>query len=82
MTMKQNTFNLKKNLDRKHDKSPEYRGSINVDGREYWLAAWINANEDGSKYFSGKVTAKDATQAPAKPPVSASDALDGDDIPF
>lgn len=80
--MKQDTFNLRKNNDRKHDKSPEYRGSINVDGKEYWLAAWINANDDGSKYFSGKVTAKDATQAPAKPPVSASDALDGDDIPF
>ena len=82
MTMKQDTFNLKKNIDRKHDKSPEYRGSINIDGREYWLAAWINSNDDGSKYFSGKVTAKDATQAPAKPLVSASDALDGDDIPF
>jgi hypothetical protein len=80
--MKQDTFNLRKNADRKHDKSPEYRGSINVDGKEYWLAAWINSNDDGSKYFSGKVTAKDATQAPAKPPVSASDALDGDEIPF
>ena len=80
--MKQDTFNLRKNTDRKHDKSPEYRGSINVEGREYWLAAWINENDDGSKYFSGKVTAKDAAQAPAKPLVSTSDALDGDDIPF
>ena len=80
--MKQDTFNLRKNADRKHDKSPEYRGSINVDGREYWLAAWINSNDDGSKYFSGKVTAKDAVQPADKPLVSPSDALDGDDIPF
>jgi uncharacterized protein (DUF736 family) len=82
MTMKQDTFNLQKNIDRKHDKSPEYRGSINIDGQEYWLAAWINANDDGSKYFSGKVTAKDADQSPAKPLVSAKDAVGDDDIPF
>ena len=82
MTMKQDTFNLKKNIDRKHDKSPEYRGSINVDGREYWLAAWINSNDDGSKYFSGKVTAKDAMQSTDKPLVSAKATVDDDLIPF
>lgn len=81
--MKQDTFNLRKNQDRKHDKSPEYRGSINVDGKEYWLAAWINKNEDGTSYFSGKVTAKDAAQSPAKPPASLGAALNGDDdLPF
>ena len=82
MTMKQDTFNLRKNADRKHDKSPEYRGSINVDGKEYWLAAWINANDDGSKYFSGKVTAKDAAQAPGKPLAAAKATVDDDLIPF
>ena len=82
MTMKQDTFNLKKNLDRKHDKSPEYRGSINIDGKEYWLAAWINANDDGSKYFSGKVTAKDAAQPTDKPLAAAKATVDDDLIPF
>ena len=55
---------LGKNLDRKTDKHPEYRGSINVGGVEYWLSAWVKvagptAKEPGSKFFSLAITPKD-----------------------
>jgi len=80
--MKENTFALRKNTKPKTEKSPPYLGSVNVNGVEYWLSGFINENEDGSKYFGGFVNAKDAGQSLAKPLVSASDALDGDDIPF
>ena len=82
MTMKINTFVLRKNTKPLTEKSPPYRGSINIDGVEYWLRGFINENEDGSKYFGGFVNPKDAAQAPAKPLVSAKDAVGDDDIPF
>lgn len=56
--------------DRKSDKHPEFTGNAVIDGRDYWLSAWVNeSKKDGSKYFSIKFRAKDdAGQArqPAK----------------
>lgn len=80
--MKENTFALRKNTKPKTEKSPPYLGSVNVNGVEYWLSGFINENEDGSKYFGGFVNAKDAAQAPAKPVLSNSEVLEGDDLPF
>ena len=80
--MKENTFALRKNTKPKTEKSPPYLGSINVNGVEYWLSGFINENEDGSKYFGGFVNPKDVASAPAKPPLSNSEVLEGDDLPF
>ena len=55
---------LFKNKDRKSDKHPEYNGSINIQGVEYWLSAWVKeSKKDGSKYFSLAVKQKEK-QAP------------------
>ena len=48
---------------------PGYTGSINVDGREYYLSAWLKESEKVGKYFSLSVKAKDGGKqqdAPAK----------------
>ncbi len=46
-------------------KDPEYAGSINVEGVEYWLDAWLNtAKKDGKKFFGLKVRPKNPDQAP------------------
>lgn len=29
-----------KNDDKREDNHPDFKGSINVDGREYWVSAW------------------------------------------
>ena len=45
--------------DRKdNDKHPDYRGSINVGGVEYWLSAWIREGQKG-KFMSLSVQPKD-----------------------
>lgn len=59
-----NTGTLGKNRNRKTDKHPEYTGSININGVEYWLSAWVKtagdrAPEPGSKFFSLSVKPKD-----------------------
>ena len=56
---------LAKNDKQGNESRPDYRGSINVDGREYWLSAWIKQGRDGTKlagqkYMSLSVKPKDA----------------------
>lgn len=70
-----------KNDDRQSDTHPHFKGSINVDGKEYWLNCWYNKPEEGSKKptFSYSVAPKQPTSAPAPKPA----AMDFDnDVPF
>ncbi len=67
---------LAKNDKQGNENRPDYRGSINVDGREYWLSAWIKQGRDGTKlagqkYMSLSVQPKDAQAAPAPSPAAA-----------
>ena len=64
---KPDTGSLFKNDKREGRQDPDYRGSALVEGREYWLSAWINtAKKDGSKYMAIKLKAKDEQRAPAQ----------------
>lgn len=50
---------LFKNHDKEKDTHPDYRGSINVDGKELWLSAWLKeSKKDGSKFMSLSVKPK------------------------
>jgi hypothetical protein len=68
--------------DRKtQDTHPDFSGSINVDGRDYWLSGWIKERKDGSgRFFSLSVKPKDGASAPAAPRPAPAD-ID-DEIPF
>ena len=56
------------------DKKPEYTGSLNVDGVEFFLDAWLKVGKSGAKFMSVSVKRKDKQpdqQAPRPaPPVS------------
>jgi hypothetical protein len=67
------------NADRKTDKHPNARGTLNVDGVEYWISAWTKTSKKGDKYQSLSVQRKD--QQEQKPADSAGGPLN-DDIPF
>ena len=68
---------LARNNKQGNESRPDYRGSINVDGTEYWLSAWIKTGRDGTKlagqkYMSLSVQPKDApAAAPAPAPAPA-----------
>ena len=51
---------LFKNDDRKSDSAPEYTGTLNVDGKEYRLSAWVKESTNtGRKFFSMSVQPKE-----------------------
>jgi len=79
---KPNTGSLFKNDKMKHDKSPTYTGSVNIDGVDYWQSAWVNETKDGKKYFSQKFNRKDGEMAQAPKKETTSYDLDDDAIPF
>lgn len=79
---------LAKNERKEKDAHPDLSGSINVDGKEYWLSAWRKTGKsgklDGKTFFSLSVKPKEERgqrNAPASAPSQQNDFAD-DDIPF
>lgn len=67
---------LTKNDKQGKESRPDYKGSINIDGVDYWLSAWIKTGRDGTKlagqkYMSLSVQPKDASYASAPAPTAA-----------
>ena len=77
-----NTGTLFKNdLEGKSENFPPYGGTINVDGTEYWVSAWVKEGQKG-KFFSLAIKPKEARQEsrPAAKPAAAP--FDDSSIPF
>jgi uncharacterized protein (DUF736 family) len=72
-----------KNDDKQQDNHPDYKGSLNVNGVDLWISAWLKTSEKtGKKFLSLSVKPKDAApvKQPSKPKSSGFD--DMDDEPF
>jgi uncharacterized protein (DUF736 family) len=50
---------LFKNDDKESDNHPDYKGNINVGGKEFYLSAWIKQSKAGKKYMSLSVQPKE-----------------------
>ena len=72
-----NSGALFKNDKGDNPKRPDYTGSLNVGGTEYWLSAWIKEGKKG-KFMSLQVKTKEE-EKPKKVPTIAD--LE-DNIPF
>lgn len=79
---------LFKNSRKEKDSQPDYRGSLNVGGTDYWISSWLQTSKAGDKYMSLSVQPKDEQKAPtiaekqASSGTVAKDADFDDDIPF
>lgn len=83
-----NTGILYKNDNRKSEKSPQYGGSINIEGVEYWLNGWVKTGKSGKlkdrQFFSLTVKPKDPENTDhnqTAPPRKQQQQQD-EDIPF
>lgn len=74
---------IAKNDRKEKDTHPDIKGSINVDGVDYWLDGWLKERKDGSgKFYSLSVKPK---QEAAKPRAAAKPAKrveEDSDVPF
>lgn len=58
-----NRGTLGRNRKKEKDTHPDFKGQLNVEGKEYWLSGWTKEANDGSgKFFSLSVQPKDASQ--------------------
>ena len=78
---------LFKNNQGDNPKRPQYRGSLNVNGAEYNISAWIKeSRKDGSKFMSLSIEPKRDKPAAPKPKQLTEDnwATEelNDDMPF
>ena len=75
-----NSGALFKNDRKEQEKQPDYKGSLTVNGAEYWISAWLNESKNGQKYMGLKVNLKEQQQAPAEPKNETVEF--DDDVPF
>lgn len=72
---------LFKNDRKESDNHPDYKGSAEVDGVEYWIAAWIKTGKKG-KFMSLSFTEKEEAAPPPRQTRQPSRGGADDDIPF
>jgi hypothetical protein len=53
---------LFKNDKKESERHADYRGSINVNGQEFWLDAWLKTSKAGKKFMSLSVKPKMARE--------------------
>lgn len=75
-----NSGTLGRNQRREKDTHPEYNGKCVIDGREYWISAWVKDGQSG-KFFSLAFKPKEQQQAPQRQAAPPEDPF-SDDIPF
>lgn len=80
-----NSGTLGKNDRREKDTHPTHAGKCRIDGKGYWISAWVKEGRDGSRFFSlsFKPMEQRGGGAPPRetPPAPAAPDFD-DDIPF
>ena len=81
----QNRGSLFKNDKKTEDKHPDLNGSINVDGKDYWISAWKKTSKAGTPFYSLSVRIKQEQVRQSSQPTRKSPSRDidlDDDIPF
>ena len=70
-------FNNENKLEEKH---PDLSGSINIEGKEYWLSGWKKKSKAGTGFLSLSVRPKQEQTRQSSRPTNKAKADDWDDL--
>ena len=74
---------LYRNENKSSNNHPDYSGSLNVAGVDYWLSGWLKeSKKDSKKFFSLSVRPKNDTKPVNKPVKSIEPDDFNDEVPF
>lgn len=80
-----NSGTLSRNKDKEKEGAnpnwPDFKGSITVNGQDYWLSGWVKEGEHG-RFFSLSVQPKEAKQQSPRTKAAQSISDMDEDIPF
>ena len=76
MENKTNTGAIFKNDKKTNEKQPDYRGKVNVNGKEMEVALWVKDTKTGEKFFSASFS------EPYVAPTQSQPVQTDDDLPF
>jgi hypothetical protein len=62
-----------------NDRAPQYKGNITVEGKDYWISAWVKEGKSG-KFMGLAVSPKEPMAKPSER--SKATGFDSDDMPF
>lgn len=87
METKVNSGAIFKNDRKTAENQPDYRGKINVDGKEWEISLWVKEGQKAGEYFSAAIkepwVKPDEVQAPARPvQTNLMNESDDDGLPF
>ena len=79
-----NRGSLFKNEKKTEEKHPDLNGSLNVDGKEFWISGWSKVSKGGQKFISLSIREKqEQTRQISKPTTKAkAEDFGNDDIPW
>lgn len=61
-----NSGTLFDNERKEKETHPDFTGTLNVDGKEFWVSAWKKTSKTGKRFFSLSVKSKDAAKQVVK----------------
>jgi uncharacterized protein (DUF736 family) len=63
----ENSGAIFKNDKRESENHPMYKGSLNVEGKDFWVSVWVNTSQkSGQKYMSLKLKPKEQVMQQAQ----------------
>ena len=80
MEKRDNSGVLFVNDKKENEREPQYKGNITVDGKDYWLSAWIKEGKSG-KFMGLAVSPKEEYKAKPSERSKVTN-FDDSDIPF
>ena len=83
METKVNSGEIFKNDKKTAENQPDYRGKINVDGKEWEISLWVKEGQKAGKYFSAAIKEPWVKPEESVPTAKITSVIDeDDDLPF